>query len=62
MAQASSNVPPDGIEVLDRLARDGLVQLPTRSLDEFLAARGPQDGPLSDAGTRAVQQQRGERV
>jgi len=62
MAQASSNTPPDGVEVLDRLAREGLVRLPTRSLDEFLAARGPQHGALSDAGTRAVQQQRGERV
>jgi hypothetical protein len=62
MAQPSSDTPPDPVEVLDRLARDGLVQLPTRRLEEFLAARGRQAGPVSDAGTRAVQQQRGERV
>jgi hypothetical protein len=62
MAQPSSNTPPDPLEVLDRLARDGVVQLPTRRLEDFLAARGPHAGPMSDAGTRAVQQQRGERV
>ena len=62
MAQTSSETPQDPLEVLDRLAHDGVVQVPTRRLDEFLVARGPQDGPVSDAGTRAVQQQRGERV
>jgi hypothetical protein len=62
MAQPSSNTPPDPLEVLDRLARDGVVQLPTRRLEDFLAARDPHAGPMSAAGTRAVQQQRGERV
>lgn len=62
MAQISSDTPPDPVEVLDRLARDGVVQLPTRRLEDFLVARGSQHGPMSDAGTRALEQQRGERV
>jgi hypothetical protein len=62
MAQTSSDTPPDRFEVLDRLVRDGVVQPPTRRFKDFLAIRGPQHGPVSDAGTRAVQQQRGKRV
>ena len=62
MPQTSSDTPPDRLDVLERLARDGVVQPPTRRFADFLAIRGPQDGPVSDAGTRAVQQQRGERV
>jgi hypothetical protein len=62
MAQTSSDTPPDPLEALDRLARDGVVHPPTCRLEDFLAIRGPQHGPVSVAGTRAVQQQRGERV
>jgi hypothetical protein len=62
MPQTSSDTPRDPRDALDRLARDGVVQPPTCRLEDFLAIRGPQRGPVSDAGTRAVQQQRGERV
>jgi hypothetical protein len=51
----------DPAEVLQRLAREGVLRLLKQRL-EFLATRGPLRGPVTDAGTRAVQQQRGERA
>jgi hypothetical protein len=62
VGQTSSNTPADPAQVLQRLAREGLVRLPTHRLDEFLAVRGPLRGPVTDAGTRALQQQRCERA
>jgi hypothetical protein len=45
---------------LRQLAARG-VKLPSRRLVDVLAERGPLRGPVSDAGSRAVQEQRGER-
>jgi hypothetical protein len=38
------------------------VKLPSRRLTDVLADRGPLRGAVTDAGTRAVQEQRGERA
>jgi hypothetical protein len=46
---------------LQRLAKEGRVKPPSRRLSDVLAERGPLTGPVSDAGSRAVQEQRGER-
>jgi hypothetical protein len=46
---------------LQRLAAQGRVKLPERRLADVLAERGPLRGALSDAGSRAVQEQRGDR-
>ncbi len=63
MGQIRSHQPPSAPSpTLERLAREGVVRLPTRSLAEVLAARGPLRGPVTDAGTRALQELRGERV
>jgi len=59
MGQTSSDDQP---QLWPALAREGVVRLPTHTLDQFLAARGPLRGPVTDAGTRALEEQRGERV
>lgn len=46
---------------LRRLAAERGVKLPSRRLQDVLAERGRLRGPVSDAGSRAVQEQRGER-
>ena len=62
MSSDPSAQPPDPAEPFKRLAQEGLVRLPTRTLADFLAARGALEGPVTDAGTRALQEQRGDRV
>lgn len=47
--------------VIERLARQGRLRPPTLDLRDVLARRGPLRGPVSDAGTRALQEQRGDR-
>ena len=47
--------------VLDRLERDGRLRPATADLRDVLARRGPLKGPITDAGTRALQEQRGDR-
>jgi hypothetical protein len=46
---------------LRRLAVARGVKLPSRRLVDVLAERGPLQGTVSEAGSRAVQEQRGER-
>jgi hypothetical protein len=46
--------------VIDRLAGEGRIRPATKDLDEVLAKRGPLRGPVTDAGTRALQEQRGD--
>jgi hypothetical protein len=53
---------PKADPVIDRLASAGRLRPATSSLHDFLARRGPLTGPVTDAGTRALQEQRGERV
>jgi hypothetical protein len=48
-------------EVIDRLVREGRLRPATKDLRDVLARRGELRGPVSDAGTRALQEQRGER-
>jgi hypothetical protein len=48
--------------VIERLAREGRVRPGTLDLRDVLARRGPMRGPITDAGSRAVQEQRGERA
>lgn len=48
--------------VIDRLVREGKLRPATLDLRDVLARRGPMTGPITDAGTRAVQEQRGERL
>ncbi|MCW2987053.1 MAG: hypothetical protein JWR63_4623 [Conexibacter sp.] len=47
--------------VLDRLEREGRIRPATADLRDVLARRGPLTGPITDAGTRALQEQRGDR-
>jgi hypothetical protein len=47
--------------VLERLEREGRLRPATADLRDVLARRGPLTGPITDAGTRALQEQRGER-
>lgn len=47
--------------VLDRLEREGRIRPATADLRDVLARRGPLTGPVTDAGTRALQEQRGDR-
>jgi hypothetical protein len=47
--------------VLDRLERAGRIRPATADLRDVLARRGPPTGPVTDAGTRALQEQRGDR-
>ena len=60
MADPSSD--ERGVPTLDELSREGVVRLPTKSISEFLRDRGPLTGPVTNAGTRALEEQRGERV
>lgn len=46
---------------LRHLAEVRGVKLPSRRLADVLAEHGPLRGPVSDAGSRAVQEQRAER-
>jgi hypothetical protein len=48
--------------VVDRLAREGKVRPARYDLRDVLERRGPLTGDVTDAGTRAVQEQRGERA
>lgn len=47
--------------VVDRLTREGRLRPAELSLRDVLARRGHLEGPVTDAGSRAVQEQRGER-
>jgi hypothetical protein len=47
--------------VLDRLEREGRLRPATADLRDVLARRGSLTGPITDAGTRALQEQRGDR-
>jgi hypothetical protein len=47
--------------VRDRLERKGRLRPATADLRDVLARRGPLTGPITDAGTRALQEQRGDR-
>ena len=47
--------------VVDRLVSEGRLRPAELSLREVLARRGPLNGTVTDAGSRAVQEQRGER-
>jgi hypothetical protein len=46
--------------VIRKLAEQGRLKPPLRRLRDVLAERGPLRGPVSDAGSRAVQEQRGD--
>lgn len=46
---------------VERLVAAGRLRPATRTLKEFLAERGPLTGPVTDAGTRAVEAERAER-
>src|SRR4051794_17772186 len=52
---------PTRPEALERLARLGVVVPAERPLADALAARGPLTGPVTDAGSRAVVEQRVDR-
>jgi hypothetical protein len=61
MAKSVTHPTPVLSTELQRLAKQGRVKPPSRRLSDVLAERGPMTGPVSDAGSRAVQEQRGER-
>jgi hypothetical protein len=61
MARRADHSLPTHSAQLRRLAASRGVKLPSRRLIDVLAERGPLPGPVSDAGSRAVQEQRGER-
>lgn len=61
MARSADHPLPTYSAQVRRLAAARGVKLPTRRLDDVLAERGPLRGPVSDTGSRAVQEQRGER-
>ena len=46
--------------VIERLAGEGRILPATKRLDAVLAKRGQLRGPVTDAGTRALQEQRGD--
>jgi hypothetical protein len=48
--------------VVDRLARDGRLRPAKLDLRAVLARRGPMRGAVTEAGSRALQEQRGERA
>jgi hypothetical protein len=62
MAKRADHRLPTHSAQLRQLAAAGGVKLPSRRLIDVLAERGPLRGPVSDAGSRAVQEQRGERA
>jgi hypothetical protein len=47
---------------IQRLIAEGRIVPATRNLHEVLREIGRPPGPVSDAGTRALQEQRGERA
>lgn len=47
--------------VIERLAKQGILRPATQNLRDVLAKRGVLAGPVTDAGTRALQEQRGDR-
>lgn len=59
MKRSSDTQRPDA--VIERLAGEGKLRPATRNLGEVLAKRGALRGPVTDVGTRALQEQRGER-
>ena len=61
MAKSVPQRPPAPSPEIKRLAARGLIKVPTRHLADVLAERGPLRGPVTDAGSRAVQEQRGDR-
>ena len=61
MARRADHPLPTYSAQLRQLAATRGVKLPSRRLVDVLAERGPMRGPVSDAGSRAVQEQRGER-
>jgi hypothetical protein len=48
-------------QVVDRLAHEGRLRPAELALRDVLTRRGPLKGTVTDAGSRAVQEQRGER-
>ena len=62
MARATEHASPTHSPTLRRLATSRGVKLPSRRLTDVLADRGPLRGAVTDAGTRAIQEQRGERA
>jgi len=61
MARRADHSLPTYSAQLRQLAVARGVKLPSRRLVDVLAERGPLRGHVSDAGSRAVQAQRGER-
>ena len=62
MARGTEHASPTHSPTLRRLATSRDVKLPSRRLTDVLADRGPLRGAVTDAGTRALQEQRGERA
>lgn len=61
MAQRAEHPLPTYSAQLRQLAVARGLKLPSCRLVDVLAERGPMRGKISDAGSRAVQEQRGER-
>jgi hypothetical protein len=61
MARRADHPMPIHSPRLRRIAEARGVKLPSRRLGDVLAERGPLRGAVSDAGSRALQEQRGER-
>ncbi len=61
MAKPAERSQPIPSPELQRLAEQGRVKRPSRRLADVLAERGPLRGAVSDAGSRALQEQRGKR-
>jgi hypothetical protein len=51
---------PNSDPVLARLEREGRIRPATADLRAVLAQRGPLRGPVTDAGTRGLREQRGD--
>jgi hypothetical protein len=60
MAKPAQRPQPIPSPELQRPADQGRVKPPSRRLADVLAERGPLRGAVSDAGSRALQEQRGE--
>lgn len=60
MAKSAPHRSPAPSPVIRKLAEQGRLKPPLRRLRDVLAERGPLRGPVSDAGSRAVQEQRGD--
>ncbi len=61
MARRADHALPSYSAQLRQPAATRSVKLPSPRLADVLAERGLLSGPVSDAGSRAVQEQRGER-